>query len=115
LLSGSVTITTPSSETSGLTALGVGANTLRWTISNGVCPATFDDVVINRDDFPTVAAAGPDQTICSTTGTLAGNTVAVGTGAWTVLTGSATITVPSSEISGLTALGVGANTLRWTI
>ena len=62
-----------------------------------------------------VANAGPDQTICATSTTLAGNTPTVGTGIWSLVSGSGTITTPSSPSSGVTGLGVGANTFRWTI
>ena len=61
---------------------------LRWTISNGVCPSTSDDVQITFNTPPTVATAGPDQTLCSTSATLAGNTPATGTGQWTIVSGA---------------------------
>jgi hypothetical protein len=66
---------------------------------------------------PTTANAGMDQTLaaCATTTTLAGNTPSVGTGMWSVVSGTATITTPSSATSGVTGLIVGATaTLRWT-
>jgi len=117
LISGAGTITTPSSPTSGLTALGVGANTFRWTISNAPCASTTDDVIITRSDLPTIAAAGVDQNLaCVTTATLAGNTPAIGTGSWSLVSGTATITTPSSPNSGVTGLvPPGTVTLRWTI
>lgn len=46
--SGTATITSPNSPTSGVTGLVVGGSaTLRWTISNGHCGSTFDDVIIS--------------------------------------------------------------------
>ena len=68
--------------------------------------------------LPTTANAGVDQTpACGTTiATLAGNTPAVGTGAWSVVSGTATITTPTSPTSGVTGLAAsGTATLRWTI
>jgi gliding motility-associated-like protein len=115
LVGGSGTITTPSSPTSGVTGLGVGANVFRWTIANSPCTASTDDVTITRTATPTTSAAGPDQNICATTATLAGNTATTGTGTWTLVSGSGTITTPSSPTSGLTGLGIGANVFRWTI
>jgi hypothetical protein len=115
LVSGSGTITTPSSPTSGVTGLGYGANVFKWTISNGVCPSSEDTVTITRYQTPTTAAAGPDQTICATSTTLAGNTAVVGSGVWTLQSGMGTITTPGSPTSGVTGLGVGANVFRWTI
>ena len=51
LVSGTATITTPTSPTSGLTGLGSTA-TLRWTINNGLCGTTTDDVIITRNNVP---------------------------------------------------------------
>ena len=45
---GTATITSPNSPTSGVTGLIAGSSaSLRWTISNGPCGSTFDDVVIS--------------------------------------------------------------------
>ncbi len=47
---------------------------------------------------PSASIAGPNQTLCATTGTatatLAGNSPAVGTGIWVLVSGSGTITNP---------------------
>jgi hypothetical protein len=63
--------------------------------------------------------AGPDQNLvaCSTTTTLAAAALPVGaTGAWTVISGSATVTTPTSPTSGVTAIVPGTPvTLRWTV
>lgn len=62
--------------------------------------------------------AGPDQnlTVCSTTATLAGSTITAGTGTWTLISGTATITSPNSSTSGITGIIPGTPvTLRWTI
>ncbi len=115
VVSGTGTITTPSSETSTITALGAGANVFQWTISNGICPSTNSQVTINGVTPPTVSSAGPNQTICSTTATLAGSAVTSGTGAWSLVSGTGTITNPSSPTSGLTGLGIGNDVFAWTI
>ncbi|MBZ4037912.1 hypothetical protein K6T82_24425, partial [Flavobacterium sp. 17A] len=64
LVSGTGTITTPSSNTSGVTALGYGANVFRWTISNGSCTSSSSEVTITRNQTPTVSNAGSNQTQC---------------------------------------------------
>ena len=115
LISGTGTITTPSSETSGLTALGVGANVFQWTISNAPCPTSTSQVTITGVAVPTVAVTGPNQTVCATTTNLAGNIAAAGSGLWTLVSGAGTITTPASESTGITALGIGANVFQWTI
>ena len=118
LIAGAGTITTSTSPTSGLTGLGIGANTFRWTITNAPCAASTDDVIITRSGVPTTANAGTDiNPACGvTTATLAGNTPTVGTGNWSVVSGTATITTPTSPTSGVTGLvAAGTATLRWTI
>lgn len=115
LVGGSGTITTPSSPTSTVTGLGSGTNTFRWSITNGVCNASTDDVVINRDIAPTVASAGADQSICDSTTTMSANAPSVGNGAWTVINGTATAVNPSNPNSALTGIALGTATLTWTI
>ncbi len=65
--------------------------------------------------MPTTSNAGPNQSVCATTATLAGNNPTVGTGIWTLQSGAGTITSVNAYNSGLTALGVGANVFRWTV
>ena len=118
IISGSATITTPASPTSTVTGVAAGTSvTLRWTVSNGVCISTIDDITINNDESPTTSAAGIDQTICNTTAfTMAANTPAVGTGAWSIVSGSATITTPASPTTTITGVVSETSvTLRWTI
>ncbi|MBL0047301.1 MAG: tandem-95 repeat protein [Bacteroidetes bacterium] len=112
---GTGVVTTPSSPTSGVTGLSTGVNTFVWTITNGTCTPSTDAITINVDQLPTVADAGIDQTICSPTATLAANTPAIGTGAWTVTAGTATVTDPLDPNSGVTGLTTGVNTFTWTI
>ena len=112
------TITTPTSPTSTFIGTAGTAYVLRWTISNAPCTASTDDVNIELNQNPTVANAGIDQTgLCGvTTTTLAANTPAVGTGAWTITSGAGgTITTPTSPTSTFTGIAGTAYTLRWTI
>ncbi|HEY8894137.1 MAG TPA: HYR domain-containing protein, partial [Niastella sp.] len=109
------TITTPSSPTSTFSGTAGTTYTLRWTITSSPCTSSTDDVIITFNRNPTTANAGSDQALCATTATLAGNTATVGTGTWTLISGAGTITTPGSATSGITGLGVGANTFRWTI
>jgi hypothetical protein len=90
--------------------------TLRWTISNAPCTASSDDVVINFSTAPTTSNAGPDQSSCSLTYTLAANTPIVGTGAWSIIAGAggsfALNTNPTTVFTGTSNTNY---TLRWTI
>jgi hypothetical protein len=90
---------------------------LRWTISNGTCTPSTDDVQIQFDvNTPTTSAAGPDQNICNTSATLAANTPVVGTGGWSIVTGAGgsfvDATDPATTFNGTAGT---AYTLRWTI
>ena len=64
---------------------------------NGNCnTTTCASLSVTVDQF-TAASAGTDQSVCATTATLAGNTPATGGGTWTLVSGSGTITTPSSD------------------
>ncbi len=100
-----------------ITTAGAGVYTL--TASNTCGAATaVNTASVAVSALPTTANAGSDiNPACGLiTATLAGNTPSVGTGAWSVVSGTATITTPSSPTSGVTGLAVpGTATLRWTI
>jgi hypothetical protein len=62
------------------------------------------------------AAAGPDQFICTSSTTLAATPPGAGTGTWTVLNGTGTITSVNSATSTVTGIPASSSvTLRWTI
>src|SRR5690606_24810261 len=88
---------------------------LRWTISNGVCGDSFDEVRIRFDQNPTTALAGGDQTACTTSVTLAGNTPVIGAGQWSIVSGAGgsfvATTSPTSVFNGIPGT---TYTLRWT-
>ena len=89
-----------------------------YTVSSGCSGqvnSPYATVIVNQ--APTTAAAGVDQSKCNTaTFTLAGNNPTIGTGTWTVFSGTATITTPTSYTSGVTGVTGGTSaTLRWTI
>ena len=125
LVSGTGILANANSPASGVSGLSVGANVFQWTLNNGPCAngITTSQVTITRFDGTAPAAnAGPDQDLCTNTGsafastTLAGNAaIAPATGTWTVVTGSATIASPNSPTTAVTNLPVGTTTLRWTI
>ena len=106
------------SATTTVTGLIDGTYDLRWTISNGVCASNFTEVLLNIGTAPTTASAGANQNICSptTTATLAGNTITVGSGVWSVVSGPnnptfSNITSPTSSVSGMQ---MGTYTFRWS-
>ena len=117
VVSGAASITTPSSRTSAAT-LAVGlSSTIQWTISNGSCPVSSSTIVLTNSQPATVSNAGVAQFNCNSGSfTLAGNSPVVGTGLWSVNSGTATITTPSLRTSGVTGVPAGtAPVLTWTI
>ena len=109
-------ISNPTSSTSGVTNLSVGDNTFKWTISNGVCPSTFDEITITREETPTIADAGVDFTVCDVSiARLDAFPAYVGTGVWTVIAGTGIVTSPTDSLSDVINLSAGVNTFRWTI
>lgn len=114
---GGASVTTPSSNTSAVTGLVAGANKFVWTVDNGsCCPVTRDTVSINLVDPPSTSAAGVDSTICGATALqLYANTPAVGTGTWSVVSGSGVFTNANDPVTTVTGLTNGTNELAWTI
>jgi gliding motility-associated-like protein len=117
LVSGSGTFSDSSSATASLALLSAGTSVVRWTISNGVCPVSTDTVMIRIDALPDVANAGADQTICisNPVATLTANTPLTGSGAWAVVSGIASVSLPFSATSLVSGLTAGATLFTWTI
>jgi hypothetical protein len=113
-------ITTASSATSTFSGTAGSTYTLRWTISNSPCTGSTDDVVITFNQNPTTANAGADQNVASSggaiTATLAGNLPSIGTGLWTIESGTGgkitSPTNPTSTFAGTAGVGY---VLRWMI
>lgn len=95
--------------------LNVGINTLIWSILNPACPAVTDTVLITVANALSIADAGSNQQICSSSTSLNATLPTVGTGTWTLVSGTATITDPNNNNSTITGLGIGANVFEWTV
>lgn len=85
-ISGSATIADINDPTTQVTNLSPGVNEFKWTIDNNGCVST--DFVIISNDTPTVANAGEDQTICTSSTELLPNSPTFGTGSWSIESGS---------------------------
>lgn len=116
VVSGTGTVTSPTSPSTSVTGLLPGQSvTLRWTISNGPCATTNSTVTISRDQDPTTAVVGPDLQICSDTAQLSANSPSIGSGTWTVLSGTGTFTNASSPNTMVTGVSLGLNKYVWSI
>ncbi|MBL4657417.1 MAG: SprB repeat-containing protein, partial [Flavobacteriales bacterium] len=101
LSSGTGTITTASSPTSGVTGLVAGtAATFIWTISNGSCPVSEDSVVITVNQGAT-GSAGADASICETDTIILSGTIGGGATS-SVWSKSGTGTFDDSTLLGAT-------------
>jgi gliding motility-associated-like protein len=115
VVTGGSSLASSASATTTVNSLSTGTNQFVWTVSNGVCPTSTAAVSIVRDALPTTASAGANATICSTAFTLNGNVPAVGTGNWSLISGSGTIQSPSTFSTAVGSLNVGLNKFAWTI
>jgi len=113
VVSGTGTFTFPTIATTALTGIGAGSNVYMWTTTNGTCTSTSTITIIYGP--PSAAVAGPAQTICNPNAIMAGNSPAIGTGSWTVVTGSGNFTDATNPTTSVTTIGSGNNTFRWSV
>lgn len=113
--SGSV-ITSPDLPATTVTGLVPGTYVFQWTITNGSCSSS-SNVTVTMYSSPTPADAGADQDLClATTTSLAANVPAVGTGAWSIVSGpaGASIADPLLATTSISGLVPGTYIFRWT-
>ncbi|MCE3260539.1 MAG: hypothetical protein K0S12_2180, partial [Bacteroidetes bacterium] len=115
IIQGQGTISAPNTPSSVISNLGTGASVYRWTVGNGACPTSYDDIIVWRDAAPDNAVAGNDAAICTTSLQLSANTPFVGSGKWTIVEGQATIGSASTGTTYLTGISPGKSVVRWTI
>ncbi|MGB4848140.1 MAG: hypothetical protein WBP41_09500, partial [Saprospiraceae bacterium] len=101
---------------STFTSNAYGIYVLRWTISNGVCTPTTADITVNYYQQPIVSNQ-PNQTQCNNASfTMTQTAPSVGSGVWSLISGTATITTPASPTTTITGITVGNNAVvRWTV
>lgn len=110
---GSANFLNPNQSNTEVTNLDRGNNVLRWTITNHGC-VSYDEVIITNNT-PSQAYAGADRSICGEDIILNANNPGIGTGEWTVLSGSANIANPRLYNTKVSGLSLGQNILRWTV
>ncbi len=118
LVSGTANIATPASATTSVTGVPAGGSAvLKWTVSNGTCPASESTITLNNTAAPSAAIAGANQTQCNNGAfTLAATAPSVGTGLWSLVSGTAIITTPSSATTTVTGVPAGSTAvLKWTV
>jgi gliding motility-associated-like protein len=114
VISGTGVFTDPLDPGTTVSGLSVGPNVFHWTITNA-CGAPFDPVTITLETPPTIASVGDDQMICGHISQLDGIPNLIGTGVWTLISGSGSILLVNDSTSVVSNLGVGENVFEWTI
>ncbi|WP_343585876.1 gliding motility-associated C-terminal domain-containing protein [Flavobacterium sp.] len=115
-------ITTPTAPLTTVTGLTVpGLYILEWVFESPSCRTLSDIVRIVMNAPPSVADAGPDDTVaCQTTYKTAAVPPTVGIGTWTFASqppgGTAVIDNPNSPVTTLSNINVlGTYVLTWTV
>lgn len=119
VVSGTGVFDDPSDFNTTVSGLSQGINTFAWTINNGPCGLSADEmsVLIFNNDAP-VAYAGEDQFWCtpiSTTVLSAETPMTPGTGTWTLQSGMGTIASPNNPVTNISGLTIGENIFCWTV
>jgi RHS repeat-associated protein len=117
-------VVTSTNRTSSFSGVAGSTYTLRWSISN-LCSTSTDDVIVTFNRTPTAANAGVDQTGSPTCGlttiTLAGNAPTIGSGVWSIISGTGGyfvtpgLVTSSNRTSSFSGVSGSTYTLRWTI
>lgn len=111
--SGNAQFDNPDSPFTKVRQLDRGDNVLTWTINHKGCKSVSQVVV--RNNNPTFANAGPDQSQCLSQVVLAANTPAVGSGHWTIRNGGGVFDNMDKPSASVGSLNFGSNIFRWTI
>ncbi len=69
---------------------------------------------ISANSGVAIADAGIDKSVCTSSTTLNAS-AAVGTGTWTVISGTGTFSNPNNNVTNVTGLTAGTNIFQWTI
>ncbi|MFN5223699.1 MAG: beta strand repeat-containing protein, partial [Bacteroidota bacterium] len=102
------------STTQSISASNSGNYTVQLTGTNG-CTATSNATNVTVNATPTVADAGADLTVFSPSYTLAANNATAGTGTWTMVNFSGSLSNANLASATVTGLNAGSNILVWTI
>lgn len=106
------TASSPTTTIHNTNELNAGTYTL--TIISAGCSAT-NTIAVSVDSMPTIAHAGMDTTIYNSSISLTGNVPLLGSGIWSVISGSGTFVNGSSANTQVNNLQTGQNVLQWTI
>ncbi|MES2681273.1 MAG: DUF2341 domain-containing protein, partial [Bacteroidota bacterium] len=119
VIQGSGSIANPLLPNTAVTNMSLGINVLQWTVLSGICASNTDTMVIQVDDTPTPAfLSTPNETLCaagSPSTVLTATPPTVGTGTWTFLQGTGTLSNANLGTSNLTGIVSPTTILKWTV
>lgn len=115
IISGTGNIANPTAASTSVSGLLPGVATFVWTVSNAPCPASSDTVTITILPALSPAIAGADASICDTQYNMNATSPVSGTGTWTLVSGSGTISNINAANATISGLGIGINTFQWTV
>lgn len=110
---GSGTFANATSNSTEVTNLGNGANTYEWELTRGTCVHT--DYVTITKNTPSNAIAGEDKETCDGTTSLSASEPAIGTGSWSLISGTGTFANSLQTNTSVSNVGLGTNVYRWTV
>lgn len=114
VVSGLGTFTNNTLYNTTLTNIGTPSNTYRWTLNRNGCSASANLVVNNSS--PSLASAGSDQSISTSSTTMQANVPWQGTGTWTVSPAGPTFVDANSATTTVNNIAQNiAYTFTWTI
>jgi gliding motility-associated-like protein len=120
VISGTATVANLTNTTTNVTAVGAGQTVvLRWTVSNGTCTPSTVDITLVNNALPSTAALVSAATLTNCNNgsfTVQAVVPTTGTGAWSVISGTATVANLTNTTTNVTAVGAGQTVvLRWTV
>lgn len=113
LVQGYGIITEPNNPTSSLIDISLGENIFRWTITNGNCIPSSDDIIVTLIGSLEQPTLGEDTSICE-------DFISVhaspenNTGSWSIVSGNGSFSNINDPFTTVENLEIGDNTLRWT-
>ena len=115
LISGTGNIANSTAYITDVTGLSEGANTFRWTVVDGDCSDSDDQVLVNNL-YPVTANMAATNPICEPEVWVVGNPPDGGaTGEWSFSSGIGYFDDINSPATRAYDIAFGANTARWTI
>lgn len=114
VVTGAGTFTDANLNTTNVTGIGQGVNTFLWTVTTTGCGSATSSVTILNNSPSQSVAGNPITTCVPTVGNMAATAPLIGSGSWSVVSGSGTFTFGTSPTTAVTGVGPGLNVYMWT-